>query len=48
VEEAIVNGTPELEIRDWCRGTLAEVFSGESREVLIDAYFACVKRDGKA
>ncbi len=44
VEQAINNGTPESEIRNWCQRTLAEVFSEGEREVLFDAYVALVQK----
>lgn len=44
VEQAINNGTPEREIRDWCQRTLAEVFPNGAREVLFDAYIALVQK----
>lgn len=46
VEQAILNGTPEAEIRDWCRQTLSEVFGDESLEILFDAYIAYINRGG--
>lgn len=43
VEQAIQDGVPESEIRDWCQVTLAEVFGeSESLEILFDAYIARV------
>lgn len=48
VELAITRGAPEAEIRDWCRGALDKVFGDERREVLFDAYVACVRRVGRA
>ena len=44
VEQAIKQGTPETEIRDWCQRTLAEVFADDTSEVMFDAYFACITR----
>jgi len=44
VEQAIKQGTPETEIRAWCQQTLAEVFADATREVIFDAYLACVTR----
>ncbi|MBS1789162.1 MAG: class I SAM-dependent methyltransferase [Acidobacteria bacterium] len=44
IEQAIQNGTPETEIRDWCQHTLAEVFADGTREVIFDAYLACIAR----
>ncbi len=45
VEQAIQHGVPEAEIRDWCQRTLAEVFADSAREVIFDAYLACITRD---
>jgi SAM-dependent methyltransferase len=44
VELAISRGTPEQEIRDWCRTTLSDIFDATPREVLFDAYIAYVKQ----
>ncbi|MBL8228952.1 MAG: class I SAM-dependent methyltransferase [Bryobacterales bacterium] len=40
VAYAVKQGTPEGEIRDWCRSTLVPVFQGQSCEVLFDGYIA--------
>lgn len=47
VEQAILNGTPEGEIRDWCQHTLSGLFGDSSLEILFDAYIAYVIRDGR-
>jgi len=44
VELACSRGVPESEIRNWCEGTLTPVFRDESRDVIFDAYVACVRR----
>ena len=44
VEAALARGVQEPEVREWCQSTLAAVFAGRPREVLFDAYFACVRR----
>lgn len=44
VELAISRGVPEPEILAWCRRTLEGIFGDDSREVICDAYVACVKR----
>jgi SAM-dependent methyltransferase len=44
VEAAVVGGTPEAEIRGWCRGTLAPLFGAAALEVLFDCYVAYVTR----
>ena len=44
VELAISRGVPEPEIVAWCRRTLEGIFGDDSREVICDAYVACVKR----
>lgn len=46
VEIATGAGTPEREIREWCRQTLAPVFGDGTREVLFDAYVAYVRPEG--
>jgi ubiquinone/menaquinone biosynthesis C-methylase UbiE len=46
VEIALAAGTPESEIREWCRSTLAPVFGGAPRDVLFDAYVADVRPVG--
>jgi SAM-dependent methyltransferase len=43
VELAILRGTPEVEIGGWCRRTLEAIFGDTPREVLFDAYVACVR-----
>jgi ubiquinone/menaquinone biosynthesis C-methylase UbiE len=45
VERAILSGVPETEIRDWCCGTLLNVFGDASHEILFDAYIAYITRD---
>lgn len=45
VEQAIQDGTPEAEIQDWCRNTLAPLFEMGSREVLFTGYIACITHD---
>jgi hypothetical protein len=40
VAHAVRNGAPLEEIRVWCEGTLAPIFSGRSREVLFRGYIA--------
>lgn len=44
VELALARGLPDEEIREWCRRTLREIFGGGARDVLFDAYAACVRR----
>lgn len=44
VEQAVARGESEDAIREWCQATLAEIFNDNPREVLFDAYFACVGR----
>ncbi len=44
VELAISRGTPEEEIRDWCHGTLSDIFTETPRDVLFDAYIAYINR----
>lgn len=46
VEQAILDGTPESEIRDWCERTLAVIFGDAPLEILFDAYIAYVIRNG--
>jgi SAM-dependent methyltransferase len=48
VEMAVARGAAEDEIRAWCEGTLASVFNEAPRDVLFDAYVACVRRDASA
>jgi SAM-dependent methyltransferase len=45
VEMAVARGTAEGEIRAWCEATLARVFGSMPRDVVFDAYVACVRRD---
>ncbi len=40
VAEAIPNGTPEAEIRLWCRQILAPAFQGKAHDVLFVGYVA--------
>ncbi len=40
VAEAIGNGIPEAEIREWCEQTLNGVFQGTSHDVLFAGYVA--------
>ena len=44
VEQALARGTEESVIRAWCSETLAEIFDGQPRAVLFDAYFALVSK----
>jgi SAM-dependent methyltransferase len=46
VELAISCGAPDAEIADWCGRTLGKIFADEPRDVLFDAYVACVRRTG--
>ena len=48
IEQAIARGESEAAIREWCQATLAEIFNDDSREVLFDAYFACVRQAAEA
>ncbi len=48
VELVLSRGEPETDVRDWCQGTLEDVFGSVHREVLFDAYFAYVSHDGTA
>jgi SAM-dependent methyltransferase len=48
VEMAIARGVPEADIRGWCESTLADVISTAPRDVLFDAYAACVSRNPDA
>jgi len=43
VEQAVRAGIPEAEIAAWCRDTLQEIFAGQTRNVLFDAYVAYVR-----
>ena len=42
VAAAIRSGGPPAEIKSWCAGTLAPVWSDAEREVLFRGYFACL------
>jgi SAM-dependent methyltransferase len=44
VELAVARGEPEAGIRNWCEARLAGVLGDEPRDVLFDAYVACVTR----
>jgi SAM-dependent methyltransferase len=44
VEMALARGVAEDEIRAWCAATLAGVFGAGTRDVLFEAYIACVTR----
>jgi ubiquinone/menaquinone biosynthesis C-methylase UbiE len=37
---AVVNGTPEEEIRDWCAETLSPLFHGTARDFVFPGYIA--------
>jgi hypothetical protein len=43
VAAAVRRGGDLTEIRQWCAGTLAPVWRGETREVLFRGYFACLR-----
>jgi ubiquinone/menaquinone biosynthesis C-methylase UbiE len=43
VELALSRGGSETEIREWCAGTLADIFAAGPRDVLFDAYLACIR-----
>jgi ubiquinone/menaquinone biosynthesis C-methylase UbiE len=45
VEQAIRQGSSEVEIRDWCRRTLEGVFGGTRRDVLFGGYVAYICRE---
>jgi len=44
VELAVARGVPEAGIRTWCESSLASVLTDAPRDVLFDAYIACVRR----
>lgn len=44
VEQAILAGTAESEIRAWCLETLAPLFEGANRQVVFPAYIACIHK----
>ena len=44
VEMALARGAAEDEIQAWCAATLAGVFGVGTRDVLFEAYIACVSR----
>ena len=44
VELAVAQGVPEAGIRAWCESSLAGVLGDAPRDVLFDAYVACVRR----
>ncbi len=44
VELAVARGVPEAGIRAWCESSLAGVLGDAPRDVLFDAYVACVRR----
>ena len=44
VELAVARGVPEAGIRAWCESSLAGVLADAPRDVLFDAYVACVRR----
>ena len=44
VELARSAGTPEADVREWCRLTLEAIFDDEPREVIFEGYAACLKR----
>ncbi len=48
VEMAVARGAAVEAIRAWCESTLASLFSDTPRDVLFDAYVACVRRDAAA
>ena len=48
VEMAVARGGAEEAIRTWCGDTLASVFNDAPRDVLFDAYVACVRLDAAA
>jgi SAM-dependent methyltransferase len=43
VELAVARGAAEPEIAAWCASTIADVFGVGPRDVLFDAYVACVR-----
>ena len=44
VELAVARSVPEAAIRAWCESSLAGVLDDAPRDVLFDAYMACVRR----
>jgi hypothetical protein len=44
VELAVARGVPEAGIRAWCESSLSGVLTDAPRDVLFDAYMACVRR----
>jgi SAM-dependent methyltransferase len=44
VELAVARGVPEAGIRAWCESSLSGVLTDAPRDVLFDAYLACVRR----
>jgi SAM-dependent methyltransferase len=44
IERARSSGVTETAIREWCRLTLEDVFDDEPRNVIFDAYAACIGR----
>lgn len=46
VDQAIQDGTPEDDIQEWCRGTLAPLFDGAFREVVFTGYIAFITHEG--
>jgi SAM-dependent methyltransferase len=48
VELAVSRGVPEAGIKAWCASTLARILDDQPREVLFDAYVACVRRRSPA
>ncbi len=44
VELAIARGISEAGIREWCESSLAGLLGDTPRDVLFDAYLACVRR----
>lgn len=44
IEAAIRRGASEAEVSVWCRDTLSPVFGNEFKEVIFDAYIACVRK----
>jgi len=44
VELAVARGISEAGIREWCESSLAGLLTDAPRDVLFDAYLACVRR----
>jgi SAM-dependent methyltransferase len=44
VELALSRGESQEAVASWCAGTLEPIFGGGAREVLFDAYCACVRK----